>query len=185
MFYRRVSAKDGLGPYCKPCGKADTAKWRMQNKEKKSKLDALYYTNNKQKKAEYNTKYYIANREAIVTRATVWKKENPLKNKKHASDFAKNNLHKKSAAAAQRRSRMLKATPTWANKEQVEKIYETAALMTRDTDIPHHVDHIVPLQSKVVCGLHVENNLRVMIGEENRSKGNRYWPDMPEKEKHA
>lgn len=39
--------------------------------------------------------------------------------------------------------------------------------------------HIVPLQSKLVCGLLVPANLREIPGAENSSTGNYYWPDMP------
>lgn len=47
------------------------------------------------------------------------------------------------------------------------------------TGIEWQVDHIVPLQSEFVCGLHNEFNLRVISQSENSSKKNRYWPDMP------
>lgn len=59
------------------------------------------------------------------------------------------------------------------------EVYELAVIRTSMTGILHEVDHIVPLTSAVVCGLHNEHNLRVLSASMNRSKGNRYWPDMP------
>jgi hypothetical protein len=35
------------------------------------------------------------------------------------------------------------------------------------------LDHIVPIQSEIVCGLHVWWNLRVVPRFDNRSKGNK------------
>lgn len=74
---------------------------------------------------------------------------------------------------------MLLATPKWADVEKIMSVYAEAARLTRETGIVHHVDHIVPMKSKIVCGLHWEENLRVLTRSENCSKNNRYWPDMP------
>lgn len=81
--------------------------------------------------------------------------------------------------AMRRVARKRQATPTWANPEAIRSFYVEAARLTKESGEPHHVDHIVPLQSKIVCGLHVEHNLRVLPKCENQAKSNRWWPDMP------
>jgi hypothetical protein len=79
-----------------------------------------------------------------------------------------------------RRKRVLaQATPAWADIKAMQDVYRAAQSLTKLTGIAHHVDHIVPLTSRLVCGLHVPSNLRVIPGEENLRKHNRTWPDMP------
>lgn len=79
-----------------------------------------------------------------------------------------------------RNARKRNATPSWGNKDAIQVFYDRAAELTRLTGVAHHVDHIVPLQSRHVCGLHVEFNLAVKPWVENVSKSNRWWPDCPD-----
>lgn len=76
------------------------------------------------------------------------------------------------ADARRRNMRM----PPWANGAAIRAIYAEARRLTAETGTPHHVDHEIPLQGEFVTGLHVETNLRVMVGIENLRKRNRYEP---------
>lgn len=78
-----------------------------------------------------------------------------------------------------RRKRVIDgATPPWATHEKVLEIYEQARKISELTGVQHHVDHVVPLTSKMVCGLHNEFNLRVIPATDNLKKHNRTWPGM-------
>lgn len=80
----------------------------------------------------------------------------------------------KAALTAARYAQKLKATPSWANQFFIDEMYRLAHLRSKLTGIKWSVDHIVPLKSKTVCGLHVEHNLRVIPWSVNMAKKNSY-----------
>lgn len=83
----------------------------------------------------------------------------------------------RAAIQGERNARKAKATPRWLSKKDmadIAEIYSQAVLLTASTGVKHEVDHIVPLRSKVVCGLHVAWNLRVIPAHANRSKSNSF-----------
>lgn len=73
-----------------------------------------------------------------------------------------------------RKAHVKRAIPSWANQEQIKRIYAACAKITEQTGIEHHVDHIIPLQGENVCGLHVENNLAIIPAKMNLQKSNKY-----------
>lgn len=81
--------------------------------------------------------------------------------------------------SATRRLTVSNAKPEWADDYRIAEIYRMRNEISEQTGIQHHVDHIVPLRNKLVCGLHNEFNLQVLPGAENLKKHNRHWPDMP------
>ena len=68
--------------------------------------------------------------------------------------------------AAERRAQKLKATPKWANMDKIKEIY-------KNCPEGYHVDHVIPLNNPIVCGLHVENNLQYLPASENLKKSNK------------
>ena len=107
------------------------------------------------------------------------RKKNPATVALSMAAWAKRNSAKVNAKKAARMAAQKSATPAWANQFFIEEIYDLARLRTKYLGVKHSVDHIVPMTSKLVCGLHVEHNLRVIPHRQNISKLNRHWPQMP------
>jgi hypothetical protein len=76
--------------------------------------------------------------------------------------------------AAKRRAARLQRTPPWADLKAIRAVYALARALTVSTGVEHHVDHEYPLQGKLVSGLHVPANLRVITWRENVRKRNRF-----------
>ncbi len=76
------------------------------------------------------------------------------------------------ASLALYRAQQKMATPSWVDKKEIKKIYDEAVKQGM------HVDHIVPLQNKIVCGLHVPWNLQLLTMEENCRKGNSLFTEV-------
>lgn len=86
------------------------------------------------------------------------------------------------AAESAKRAIRKAAAPPWltqAHLAEIEAVYAAAVEKSERTGVLHHVDHIVPIKGKTVCGLHVPWNLQVLSASENAQKGNRYddWKD--------
>ena len=70
---------------------------------------------------------------------------------------------------AKRRALQKLSMPKWLSHNQhkeIKIIYKEAALKGLE------VDHIIPINNPVVCGLHVPWNLQLLSRYENASKGN-------------
>lgn len=77
---------------------------------------------------------------------------------------------------AKRRADKLKAMPSWLTQHQLDNIdwfYKWAKFLSEEDRKQWDVDHIVPLNGKNVCGLHVPWNMCVMEHKENMKKGNK------------
>jgi len=86
--------------------------------------------------------------------------------------YSKANRGKCAALDAAYKATKLQRTRSWTQHDQITKLYEEAARLTKETGIPHHVDHGIPLRGETDSGLHVLENLRILPGPENIRKSN-------------
>jgi len=92
-------------------------------------------------------------------------------------EYRKKNPGSAARSNSMRKSAVRTATPKWLSKEQkreIDQIYTERWYKTWETGVEHHVDHIIPIKGKNVCGLNVPWNLRVVTAKENLSKNNRF-----------
>ena len=120
---------------------------------------------------------YQANPKKATEQKRLWRKSNPEKSNNYLKLWKQANREKVNATKAHHRASKLRATPSWADKEAITGMYELAIIFN-STRVNLQVDHIVPLNSDKVCGLHCEANLQLLPASSNISKGNRWWPDM-------
>ena len=121
----------------------------------------------------YKDKRYVGGRmhqckSCMNTRSTEYQRE-----RRHTDeDFRRRTNAKTSAYLNKTRSkwRGLSEDDQW----MIQEIYSLCRLRSDVTGVPHEVDHIVPINGKDVCGLHVPHNLQVLTKAENRSKSNRH-----------
>ncbi len=178
-FHNDKRAKDGKQSNCKTCANAKSSDWAKNNIERHKLKCATYYKDNKEKLDLLNKNWVADNSE----RRKQICKNYSLRNSDAIASVGKNwasaNRVRLRIRDASRRALKVKSTPIWANEIEIKNVYEKAAELTRDSGIKHEVDHIVPLKSKLVCGLHNEFNLQALTLKANRSKHNRHWPNMP------
>jgi hypothetical protein len=94
------------------------------------------------------------------------KKQREKRRRYQATPSGKANLRRRSL---EREAKVRQAIPLW---------YDPGPVNDFLAGCPdgYHIDHIVPLRGKTVCGLHVIANLQYLPAQENLSKSNRVDP---------
>lgn len=138
----------------------------------------------KERQAEYYAAWRLRNRERLRVHQAKWRAANRTTararvakfNREKGAEYTARYRDKHRARLAERHSKRraieIRATPRWANPIAIAEIYTEAQRRKRE------VDHVVPLQSKRVCGLHCEANMRLLTRRQNSKKSNRHWPGM-------
>lgn len=160
--------------------------WYAQNREEKLEKNRAYRLSNPEKWVEYSTTEKRKEQKRLYGKTHKRKNKqappSPEKALEYKRRFQEKHPHTVRAIwnrnVIKRKAAKIKATPVWADGKIISALYGLASAY-RSAGIDVHVDHVVPLRSKVVCGLHVESNLQLLSGRENARKSNKEWPDKP------
>ena len=139
----------------------DKTEYHLCIKENKYKLKICFSVDT----SKYNMLNNIC-KECDNSRKRDYRLNNLEKCKDSSNKHYENNKSDYIARNAKRKASKLNASPIWADLDKIKLIYK----LRPDS---YHVDHILPLQGKLVCGLHVENNLQYLLAKDNLSKGNK------------
>lgn len=151
FYYQKHN--DRYNSWCKQC-------CSIQRKQR--------YINTKEDTKLVMSEYRKLNRDTLLIKKEEYRKKNRdiLASKQRL--YARLNSDTVRRLSNIRKSRLRKATPSFANKESILRFYDKAKSLTMETGVRYEVDHIIPISKG---GLHYEYNLRVITMEENRKKG--------------
>ena len=158
----------------KVCNKCKSLKLLSEFHKKKASTDG-HHSQCKVCLKEYQAKYYAANPEKEKERNAKHRAAYP----DYQAEYKKANPEKCRAWCSNRRAVKLEAIPSWLTKEDwqsMEDIGKESDRLTRETGIKYEVDHIHPLQGKLICGLPCPTNLQILTKSQNCSKSNKFTP---------
>ena len=154
MFKKNKICKSGYEGTCKACTQQRQKEWEHRNYEQHRNNQLRWRSENLESYKATKNAWYLRNKELVCDQA---------------KQFAKDNPGWKRSATAKRRAQKLRAIPPWADLKKIRELYKEAKRLGMV------VDHIIPLQGQLVCGLHVETNLQLLTASENSQKHNKYY----------
>jgi hypothetical protein len=156
--------------YCKQCRKKYQKEYQKKyvanNKDVLKEKQRHYYKKNKEKIKQKSKKYRENNRDFFIEYQKQHYRKNKTKYQKYFKKYLQENKKAILANVSKYKANKRKATPVWANNKLIQNIY-------KNCPEGFHVDHIYPLRSPIMCGLHVENNLQYLKAEQNIAKNNK------------
>lgn len=170
---------DGLHSLCIVCHKAyGKARKAIKRADPEFKAKELAYKKEYRQRTVEQRKQYMKEWHSKNADAQVeYRKQYREDNVDYFKNYNQVNKTKILVNTRRRQAAKLQRTPKWMTESDHKVIwgfYEIAAMLTKHNKEAWEVDHIIPLQGKLVSGLHVPSNLQLMRAFDNRSKANRF-----------
>ena len=190
-FSKQVRGKNGVTSQCGACAKEKSDAYRAANKEKVLASNRNHYNRNKEYILAKHKEYAQTHKEAFAGYSKNYAERNPEKVKEsqrkykqghkeeklaYETTYRELNRGKINAISGKSRATVVNSTPAWCDHAYCESLYIEADRLTKLHGVNYHVDHIDPMKSKLVCGLHVPDNLQVVPAKVNRQKFNKFKP---------
>jgi len=203
-FYKK-SGRNCLNAKCKACVLQESADRRAQKRDLLIAKDRERYQRDRAKLLEQKKAYAAANKQLIAQKNAEYRKRHGGRLSAYLRDWKAAHPHKlaeykptqQAATRAwrkanpeavtlqeqRRRASKLRAVVAW-NPELDDLVLREAASLAKQreriTGIRWSIDHVEPLQSDEVCGLHTASNLAVIplalnVKKNNRRVANRFW----------
>ena len=148
-----------------------------RDQENAKRLRKEWYERNKELTKERARAWALANPKKDAAKKAKWREENREQHNAINRAWWSENKDKRAFYQAKRRAAQMQRTPDWVTEDEklrINALYSVAAMYTRESGEEWHVDHQIPLQGKLVSGLHVYANLTVIRGSENVKKSNKF-----------
>ncbi len=171
--------------------KAKVKEYQLKNQESIKTQRAAHYLENREKHLANSKKWHQANPEKVQAARQRYKTKYPERYKasqrkydlrpevkeatnKRGAQWHRDNPERTLARVREYQADKINATPSWADRRYMELFYIFAKEEEQRLGVPVHVDHIIPLRHKLVCGLHNEFNLQLLTATDNHIKNNHF-----------
>lgn len=175
-FYKKKRGKFGVDSWCKRCCNTKANERAKERRATDPEFRARMYEHHKKYVA--SEKGHRAKLEG--QRRYLASEHGRAQTRKSNQEYRLRNAAMDTFRSRTRHLAKRHRLPAWVDIDKIIDVYLEADRLTISTGVKHHVDHIVPLHSPIVSGLHWHQNLRAIPANENVAKGNMWWPDMPD-----
>ncbi|WP_461572019.1 hypothetical protein [Sulfuricaulis sp.] len=138
------------------------ADWKRRNPDK----DAASRLRSKERDRERTREWKVKNPEYMASYLKKWREKNRDRFRAGLKAWRQNNPVDVLLDRMKRKRSLRQAIPSWADKDLIRDMYFEGRYHRM------HVDHIIPLKGKNVCGLHWEGNLQLLEPIDNLRKCN-------------